>query len=269
MSTNLTTPEAGESIAALKFETQAICQKVFGQAFGATAVHITTMEDAGTPSDDCIWVGYNFTPTAGCIWLGLDRNAATALGHQILAAKRRPSQHDHHALHAVRHLLSQVTAEMAAVLAARAGGEIGSMEILETEEPVPTASSFALAIESGETTAQMFIRPSEELASAFLDAPASQLPALQQSVKARNLDVLLDVEMPVSISFGSTRMPLKDIAKLTSGSTIDLERGLSEPIQVLVNNCSIARGEVVVVDGKFAVRIKDIISRQERLRSLT
>ena len=82
------------------------------------------------------------------------------------------------------------------------------------------------------------------------------------------LAVLLEVEVPVSISFGRCRLALKDVLKLTSGSIVELDRDVNEPVEVLVNRCLIARGEVVVVEGNYGVRIQQIASRQDRLRSV-
>jgi flagellar motor switch protein FliN/FliY len=81
-------------------------------------------------------------------------------------------------------------------------------------------------------------------------------------------DLLLDVELPVSISFGRAQVALKDVLKLTVGSIVELNRDISDPVEVIVNNCVIARGEVVVVQGNFGVRIQTVISTQERLRTL-
>jgi flagellar motor switch protein FliN/FliY len=82
------------------------------------------------------------------------------------------------------------------------------------------------------------------------------------------MELLLDVELPVSISFGKTALPMKDVLKLTTGSIVELNRGVNEPVEVLVNRCLVARGEVVVVEGNYGVRIQQIVSRQDRLRSL-
>lgn len=84
----------------------------------------------------------------------------------------------------------------------------------------------------------------------------------------KTLDLLMEVEMPVSVSFGRAELPLRDVLKLTTGSIIELNRTVSEPVEVIVNNCVIARGEVVVIEGNYGVRIQEIISRQERLRTL-
>ena len=82
------------------------------------------------------------------------------------------------------------------------------------------------------------------------------------------MDLLLDVELPVSVSFGRTEIPMKDVLKLTTGSIVELNRNINEPVEVLVNHCLIARGEVVVVEGNYGVRIQQIISRTDRLRSV-
>lgn len=94
------------------------------------------------------------------------------------------------------------------------------------------------------------------------EAPVSNLPL------SKTMELLLDVDLPVSISFGRTQLPMKDVLKLTTGSIVELNRGVNEQVEVLVNRCLIARGEVVVVDGNYGVRILEIASRQVRLRTL-
>jgi flagellar motor switch protein FliN/FliY len=74
------------------------------------------------------------------------------------------------------------------------------------------------------------------------------------------------VHLPVSISFGTAQLALRDVLKLSSGSVVELNRQPEEPVDVIVNDQVIARGEVVVVDGNYAVRIQEIVSRQQRLR---
>jgi len=103
------------------------------------------------------------------------------------------------------------------------------------------------------------------------EAPASPAePAAAKSGPAisRTMDLLLDVELPVSICFGRAQLPMKDVLKLTTGSIVELNRGINEQVEVLINQCLIARGEVVVVEGNYGVRIQEIASREDRLRSL-
>ncbi len=92
-------------------------------------------------------------------------------------------------------------------------------------------------------------------------------PPRQKSVPA-TMDLILDVELPVSISFGKTELLMKDVLKLTTGSIVELNRGVNDPVEVMVNHCLIARGEVVVVEGNYGVRIQQIASRLDRMRSM-
>jgi flagellar motor switch protein FliN len=85
---------------------------------------------------------------------------------------------------------------------------------------------------------------------------------------SKTFELLLDVELPVSVSFGRAQVPLKEVLKLTTGSIVELNRSILEPVEVIVNNCVIARGEVVVVEGNFGVLVHQVVSRQERLRTL-
>jgi flagellar motor switch protein FliN/FliY len=78
----------------------------------------------------------------------------------------------------------------------------------------------------------------------------------------------MGVELAVSVSFGRVQLPLRDVLKLTAGSIIELNRTVDEPVEVIVNNCVVARGEVVVVEGNYGVRIDQIMSRQDRMEAL-
>jgi flagellar motor switch protein FliN/FliY len=99
-------------------------------------------------------------------------------------------------------------------------------------------------------------------------AEPAENPKEATETPSRTFDLLLDVELPVSVSFGRAQILLKDLIKLTTGSIVELNRSINEPVEVIVNNCVIARGEVVVVEGNFGVRIQQVVSRQERLRTL-
>jgi flagellar motor switch protein FliN/FliY len=90
----------------------------------------------------------------------------------------------------------------------------------------------------------------------------------QLALNSRTIGLLLDVDLPVSISFGKTRLPMKEVLKLTTGSIVELDRDVTDPVEVLVNQHLIARGEVVVVEGNYGVRIQEIASRNQRLRSI-
>jgi len=83
-----------------------------------------------------------------------------------------------------------------------------------------------------------------------------------------NLAMLLDVQLPVAIRFGETEMVLEEIVKLGVGSVIELNSGIDQPVELVVNNRILARGEVVTVDGFYGIRITEITSAGERFKSL-
>jgi len=97
--------------------------------------------------------------------------------------------------------------------------------------------------------------------------PAPTAPR-QASVDTGNLDLLLDIELPVMVRMGQTEMQLGELLKLTPGSILELNRAADAPVELLVNGKQIAKGEVVVVDGNFAFRITEIESTDNRIRSL-
>ena len=83
-----------------------------------------------------------------------------------------------------------------------------------------------------------------------------------------NLDLIMDIDLPISVRFGQTEMSLENVLKLGNGSIIELDRTADEPVDLLVNNKLLARGEVVVAEGHYAIRITEVESPAERIRSL-
>lgn len=81
-----------------------------------------------------------------------------------------------------------------------------------------------------------------------------------------NLDLLLDVNLKISVELGRTRLKFRDVLNLSAGSVVELSRLTSEPVDILVNGALLATGEVVVVDDHFAVRITKLLNRVERLK---
>ncbi len=86
--------------------------------------------------------------------------------------------------------------------------------------------------------------------------------------EARNLNMLLDIPLQLSVELGRTKRSVKEILDLSSGSIIELDKLAGEPVDILVNNRLIAKGEVVVIDENFGVRITDILSQADRLNNL-
>ncbi len=92
--------------------------------------------------------------------------------------------------------------------------------------------------------------------------------AQQGDEQARRLDLLLDVPLDVSVELGRTRLTIQDLLALSPGSVVELDKVAGEPLDILVNDRLVARGEAVVVNDKFGIRITDIVSPQERIARL-
>lgn len=84
----------------------------------------------------------------------------------------------------------------------------------------------------------------------------------------RNLKLIMDIPLRVTVELGRTKMPVAELLNLGQGSVIELNKLAGEPMEVLVNDKLVARGEAVVVNEKFGVRLTDIISPSERVEQL-
>ena len=118
-----------------------------------------------------------------------------------------------------------------------------------------------------------------EQAKAEADAMANAQPASAAVFKdftnkgARNetpndIDFILDIPVQLTVELGRTKIAIKNLLQLAQGSVVELDGLAGEPMDVLVNGCLIAQGEVVVVNDKFGIRLTDIISPSERIRKL-
>ncbi len=89
-----------------------------------------------------------------------------------------------------------------------------------------------------------------------------------EEAQHRRLELLLDVPLDLSVELGRTRMTIQDLLGLGPGSVVELDKIAGEPLDILVNGRLVARGEAVVVNDKFGVRITDIVSPSERIARL-
>jgi flagellar motor switch protein FliN len=118
--------------------------------------------------------------------------------------------------------------------------------------------------------------PLHEGATATADAPRdmdAESQALLEDLAgdvpdAANLDLLLDVNLKISVELGRSQLKFRDVLNLSNGSVVELARQTSEPVDILVNGALLAVGEVVVIDDHFAVRITKLLNRVERLKKV-
>ena len=90
----------------------------------------------------------------------------------------------------------------------------------------------------------------------------------QPAVETKNLDLLLDIPLQITVELGRTNRAIRDILEFSAGSIVELDKLAGEPVDILVNNKRIAKGEVVVIDENFGVRVTEIISQKERIKNL-
>ena len=90
----------------------------------------------------------------------------------------------------------------------------------------------------------------------------------KENGESASLDLILDIPLSVTVELGRSKMLINDLLQLGQGSVIELTKLVGDPLEVLVNNKLVARGEVVVVNEKFGVRLTDIVTPMERVKSL-
>jgi flagellar motor switch protein FliN/FliY len=218
------------------------------------------------------------------MWVTAPEKTWLELGGRTLRAAGIEAAEPADARNTYLEILSQSLAAVAQSMGARLRREVACERGAERKAPGPELYRFTVALRYPETELELEAGLSAALLSALDgtsnrpaepaegNAPrvlaASGTPQTLSSPPSKTLDLLMDVDLPVSVSFGRTQLPINEILKLTTGSVVELNRAVSEPVDVIVNNCIVARGEVVVIEGNYGVRIHQIISRQDRLRSL-
>jgi flagellar motor switch protein FliN len=211
--------------------------RVWGIRLGGTA--------AIAPSGDAQGLGWIVTTTmsgatAGRVSVWIDRDAASACTKKSLALDRDPQEPE------VAGFLRDIVTEAIAALGQRS--ELGGIFWTETAAALGAATpGLRLSYLAIANVASCVVGVSVEGG-----APAAE-PAYDH-----RLDAVLDVDLPVVVRFGRAVMPLKSLAELGPGSVVDMGRSPDEPVELLVGERVIARGEVVVVSGNYGVRITEL-----------
>lgn len=218
-------------------------------------------------------------PTPGTFLLGISKADASGLAARLLMSEGEPSEAD------IADALTEVGGQAFAALVTKAtvAGLAGSVDRPKSS-PTPPASlvgSFECVVDENLTTRvicwfEAADKPAEKSAasaaaptahaSASATAPAAS--GTNANVSGDNLDVILDIDMPLSVRFGEAVLSLDLLTRLGPGSLIELSRQPDDPVDVLINGRLVARGEVVVVSGNYGVRVTEVVSAAERLRSM-
>lgn len=219
--------------------------------------------EPATPAGTLRW-RQNFSGVPGALWMHCAEADWRAAGSALMQAAGIEENDPAKLKAEFAEIIRQALSGAAGVMSARLGHEVVCAAGEESDAPAADAVWSAFEVNASGWSASIAAGIEAPLLSALNPEPAPE-PA---APKSKTYDLLLDVELPVSVSFGRAQVALKDVLKLTTGSIVDLNRDIADPVEVIVNNCVIARGEVVVVGGNFGVRIQQVISRQERLRTL-
>ena len=149
--------------------------------------------------------------------------------------------------------------------AAVAEDDWGAAMAEQTGEGDGTADDWgaALAEQTSSESSALQSRPAEK-AQVFTEfTPKNKLHETQNDI-----DFILDIPVQLTVELGRTKIAIKNLLQLAQGSVVELDGMAGEPMDVLVNGCLIAQGEVVVVNDKFGIRLTDIITPAERIRKI-
>ena len=206
---------------------------------------------------------------------GAPRLIGAAIGAKVLAAAGLDEMTDEEVAGSYDELLKSAIMAVAQALGRSSGRDVdieGSHD-LEGAPHLDGRSDFSLCFSDQVLQPICFgsLSASDEIENAsttFSDSsdsgrtpcsPAGGPDHNGQPRPATDLERILDLELPLRISFGKATLPLADVLRLTSGSIVQLNRSISDPVEIIVNDRVVGRGEVVVVEGNYGVRISEIV----------
>lgn len=234
---------------------------------------------AELPKGELLWWRQPFTcaPNAP-LWIGALEPDWTAVGKAVLASAGVEAPPADEVRGSWLEIVQQSVSSLAQAIAGLTSQEVtcgagtetgiegyaGKIFQVEAELAAPPKVAFWLVVSN--LLADVLSPPPETFKAVDNEKRPGQSEYLAQVAGSRTFELLLDVELPVSVSFGRATMKIGEAMNLVSGSLVELDRALADPVELLVNDYIIARGEVVVVEGNYGVRLTEIISHEERLQ---
>lgn len=246
---------------------------VLGTRAGVTAAVTLSAEAVRPMWTMTVRVG---SPTAGAVTLGMSREVCATLVRLVCGEERQADDG------AIVEVLQDIVGQAVDGIHGRPAGD-GRVYVeapcAVTAAPEGVASAHVVRLDSAELTVGLWIQEERSAATADLadratrTSAAASMRAVEEELSAlpavpANLDVILDIDLPLSVRFGQTDLTLEALTRLGPGSLVDLARSPEDPVDVLVNGRLVARGEVVVVGGNYGVRILEVVSTADRVRSL-
>lgn len=202
----------------------------------------------------------------GTIVAAFDAHGAASITSAVLALDE-PADHE-----AVADTLREIAAQAGGLLTqgdAAAGTRVQVQVAAAPVPGLPAGAPSAFVLHAGDALSAAVAWWSDVAPRRAAESAApSAAPAAAPAPLPSNVDMILDIDLPLTVRFGMAEMPLSALTRLGPGSVIDLGRSPDDPVDVLVNGKVVARGEVVVVSGNYGVRISEILGAADRIRTL-
>jgi flagellar motor switch protein FliN/FliY len=241
-----------------------------GEEFGVAVD--TSATEAPHFDDTIVWQQAFSLADGASLWIAAGKDLWEALGRTTLGAAGIDDVTDEDCRSTWQEILNQTAGGVAVAMTAEQGREVTAAKGAEIDaEPAGllwVVFSVSHADQRWSFKAAWTAALTTPL-TATGEPPGDESRAVvpKESPASRTFDLLLEVALPIAVSFGRTSLQIREVLKLTTGSIVELNRFVTDPVEVIVNDCVIARGEVVVVDGNYGVRINQLASREERLRT--
>jgi len=223
---------------------------------------------------------------SGGHWLILGKSSGLILGHALAgdgdgeALELQPSH-----VEAIQETLNQVLGSASSALMPVVQRSIGfgpaTLHLIEDTGEVPSdlsAQHERVWLVRAEATGpdgfrvEFTLTVGSDLAREIVMLGAGTDAAVAQAARPDpspgGIGLILDVTLPVSVELGRARMQIQDVLKLAPGSIVELDKSAGDPVEILINGCPIAKGEVVVIDENFGVRLTSIVTATERIKTL-
>lgn len=196
----------------------------------------------------------------GTIAAWIDRAGSEVLAQRVMGMEETPDAAT------VSDMLREMWSQAAGALSLK-DPFTGIKLVVNSVETGTAPTGVVVNLTASDATARVAVG-GDAVAPAPVAAKAEPVVRIPELVPNDALDAVLDMELPLVVRFARTVMSLKTLAGLGPGSIVDMERSPDEPVQMLVGDRVIARGEVVVVGGHYGVRVTDLVSSSERARAL-
>jgi len=219
---------------------------------------------------------------SGAHWLALNAYEALQFAQMLLGTHEEVAELSEGHMTAIRDAMNQMLASVGPALMPFFARSVafGPSRVRIAEGGLPDVGgptdrlsvvTACIHAERGPDTYILLLTPeamAAEITSAGAIAPATTTSATGDDRNPARLDLILDVTLPVTVELGRARMQIQEVLKLAPGSVIELDKSAGDPVELYINDRPIAKGEVVIIDENFGIRLTSIVTATERIKTL-